>query len=175
MTELHASEGARERAAVLEYVQYQRASVRSVVADLAEADWHRVVVPSGWTVAGLVAHLGDMERHWLQGVLEDDHSEQPWDELLPQSEPGEPFRLDGRPSSDALGYYQDQTDRSDAIIARHTLDDMPLGRHRRSTDDEELLDLRAILLHVIEETACHAGHLDLARELLDGGTQRGLR
>lgn len=33
-----------------------------------------------------------------------------------------------------------------------------------------LPDLRAVVLHVITETACHAGHLDAARELLDGRT-----
>jgi hypothetical protein len=40
---------------------------------------------------------------------------------------------------------------------------------------DEFIDLRRILLHMIEETARHAGHLDIARELIDGKTGLGPR
>jgi hypothetical protein len=47
----------------------ERDSVLSIVAGLDEGAWHRSVVPSGWTPAGLVEHLGGAEWHWFQGVV----------------------------------------------------------------------------------------------------------
>ena len=60
-----------DRPALLEALEYQRASVRSIVDGLSEEHWHTSVVPSGWTPAGLVAHLGGAERHWTCGVILD--------------------------------------------------------------------------------------------------------
>lgn len=48
----------------------------------------------------------------------------------------------------------------------------PRGRHPDPLG-EEVTDLRRIVLHMIEETARHAGHLDIVRELLDGKTGLG--
>jgi hypothetical protein len=42
-------------------------------------------------------------------------------------------------------------------------------------DEEELPSVRSILLPMIEETACHSGHVEIGRELLDGRTALGLR
>jgi hypothetical protein len=60
---------------------------------------------------------------------------------------------------------------SDEILASVSLSDVPRGRH----GDGELPNVRVVILHVIEETAAHTGHLEIARELLDGATDRGLR
>ena len=59
-----------EKAALMEFLETQRASVRSIVGGLSEEDWHRSVVPSGWTPAGFVEHLGGAEYHWFQQVIE---------------------------------------------------------------------------------------------------------
>jgi hypothetical protein len=76
-----------------------------------------------------------------------------------------------RPSSDVLGYYREQCDRSDEVLAGIDLSDAPRGHH----GDDEIANVRMVILHVIEETAAHSGHLEIARELLDGTTNRGLR
>ncbi|MFE5407085.1 DUF664 domain-containing protein [Streptomyces sp. NPDC056580] len=73
-----------------------------------------------------------------------------------------------------FAFYDDQCRRSDAVIARTPLSAPPRGRHRDPLGDE-LTDLRGIIMHVIEETARHAGHLDIVRELLDGRTGLGPR
>jgi hypothetical protein len=52
-----------------DYLRYQREAVLAVLEGLDEADWHRSVVPTGWTPAGLLAHLGGAEWHWFQGVV----------------------------------------------------------------------------------------------------------
>jgi Protein of unknown function (DUF664) len=54
--------------------------VLSIVAGLDEEAWQRPAVPSGWTPAGLVQHLGDAERHWFQGVVAGSNTELPWDQ-----------------------------------------------------------------------------------------------
>jgi len=50
----------------------------------------------------------------------------------------------------------------------------PIGRHG-DPDLDEPSNVRWVVLDVIEETACHSGHLEIARELLDGHTGLGLR
>ncbi len=58
-----------EDQALLAFLAAQRDAVLSIVAGLDEEAWHRSVVPSGWTPAGLVEHLGGAEWHWFQGVV----------------------------------------------------------------------------------------------------------
>ena len=84
-----------------------------------------------------------------------------------------PFVCD-RPSAEVIGYYRDQCARSDAVLAVTPLSAPPRGRHGDPEMDEPL-SVRWVVLHMIEETASHSGHLDIARELLDGRTNLGLR
>jgi hypothetical protein len=158
------------RRELIEYLEYQRSSVRSIVEGLNEDGWHTPVVPSGWTVAGMIEHLGNMERHWFLEVIAGSQVDLPWDEGRPPYDPRMAFTCD-RPSSAVLGYYRDQCDRSDDILASVSLADAPRGRH----GGEEISNVRVVILHVIEETAAHSGHLEIARELLDGKTNLGLR
>jgi hypothetical protein len=158
------------RRELLECLEYQRASVRSIVEGMGEDAWHTPVVASGWTVAGIVEHLGNAERHWFQEVVAGLREDQPWDEGRPPYEPSMAFTCD-RPSREVLGYYRAQCDRADAIVAGVSLSGAPLGRH----GGEEIPNVRVVILHMIEETAAHSGHLEIARELLDGMTGLGLR
>lgn len=64
---------------------------------------------------------------------------------------------------------------SDAVLAATPLSAPPRGRHPVLPGEDEVTDLRWIVLHMIEETARHAGHLDIVRELLDGRTGLGPR
>ena len=66
-----------EDQALLAFLAAQRDAVLSIVAGLDEDSWHRSVVPSGWTPAGLVEHLGGAEWHWFQGVVTGKHPEEP--------------------------------------------------------------------------------------------------
>ena len=167
--------GEADRPALLAALEYQRASVRSIVSGLSEADWHTSVVPSGWTPAGMVAHLGGAERHWTCDVVlahdpghpfDDEFDDEPYD-------PNAPFVIDW-PSSKVLTYYRDQNRQTDEMLSRTALDSAPQGRHGTDPADEPAT-VREIVLHLIEETAAHSGHLEIARELLDGRTRMGLR
>ena len=164
-----------DRPALLEALEYQRASVRSIVDGLSEEHWHTSVVPSGWTPAGMVAHLGGAERHWTCDVVLDHDPGHPFDADADAEpyDPFAPFVIDW-PSSKVLTYYQDQARQTDEMLAMTALDSAPRGRHG-TADTEQPRSVREIVLHLIEETAAHSGHLEIARELLDGKTRRGLR
>jgi Protein of unknown function (DUF664) len=164
-----------DRADLLEALEYQRASVRSIVDGLSEAHWHTSVVPSGWTPAGLVAHLGGAERHWTCGVILADDPGHPFDQDVDDEpyDPFAPFVIDW-PSSKVLAYYRDQTQQTDDMLARTALASAPRGSHGPPGTDQPKT-VREIVLHLIEETASHSGHLEIARELLDGSTRLGLR
>jgi uncharacterized protein DUF664 len=72
-----------------------------------------------------------------------------------------------------LAYYPDQARHTDDMLARTALGCAPRGRHG-TTDAEQPRSVREIVLHLVEETAAHSGHLEIPRELLDGSTRRGL-
>jgi len=149
---------------LVDFLAAQRAAVLSIVAGLDEEAWHRSVVPSGWTPAGLVEHLGGAEWHWFQGVVTG---------AVPEPPPGEEL-TPYDPTAAFLGFYRDQCAQSDAVLAVTPLSAQPRGKHGVPGQDEPP-DVRWVVLHMIEETARHAGHLDIARELLDGQTGLGPR
>jgi hypothetical protein len=160
--------------ALLAFLAAQRDAVLSIVAGLDEDAWHRSVVPSGWTPAGLVEHLGGAEWHWFQGVVTGAVPEPPPGEDLPPYDPNAaPAFVSDLPSAEIIGFYRDQCARSDAVLAQTPLSAPPRGRH--GDPESEPPDVRWVVLHMIEETARHAGHLDIARELADGQTGLGPR
>ena len=50
------------------FLDAQRAAVLTIVEGLDEAAWRSAPLPSGWTVVGMIEHLGHAERHWFQEV-----------------------------------------------------------------------------------------------------------
>lgn len=159
-----------EKAALLEFLEYQRASVRSIVEGLSEEAWHTSVVPSGWTPAGFVEHLGGAEYHWFQQVIEGNEEDFSSEEDFVPYDPYAAFVSD-LPSFEILRNYVETCELSNAVLAKSTMSDKPRGRH----GGEEVLSVRWVVLHMIEETATHSGHLEIARELLDGKTRLGNR
>lgn len=161
-----------ERTELLECLQYQRDSVLSIVTGLSEVHWHTSIVPSGWTPAGFVEHLAGAEYHWFHMVVAGLPLEiSPGDLDLAPYDPTAAFTSD-LASEEIVANYRRQCQISDDIMSRVTMSSKPLGRHR---PDEEVPSVRWVVLHMIEETATHSGHLEIARELLDGKTGLGHR
>ena len=158
---------------LLDFLAAQRASALAIVAGLDEEAWHTSVVPSGWTPAGLVEHLGGAEWHWFQGVVAGAEPDLPGDLDETPYDPTAAFVSDS-PSAEVIGFYRDQCARSDAVLAVTPLSAAPRGKHGDPEMDQPPT-VRWCVLHMIEETARHAGHLDIARELLDGQTRLGPR
>lgn len=161
-----------EKVDLLECLQYQRSSVLSVVDGLSEEAWHTSIVPSGWTPAGFLEHLGGAEYHWFRQVV----AGLP-DDPLPEGEEPTPWDptaafVSDLPSQEIVAFYIAQCKYSDGILANVSMSTKPIGRHAL---DEEVPSVRVVVLHMIEETATHSGHLEIARELLDGRTRMGNR
>jgi hypothetical protein len=159
----------QEKTALHEFLRYQRASVLAVVEGLDEEALRRSVLPSGWTPLGLLEHLGHAERHWFQEVLTGSAGLLPW-----ADEEDTPLRTTRAPSL-VFGFYGDQCRISDSIIEVTPIEATPVGRHPDEPLASQTTDLRRIILHMIEETARHAGHLDAVRELIDGRIGLGPR
>jgi len=155
-------DGGATDSVVVAFLDAQRERVFEVVAGLDETQLRTAALPSGWTPLQLVEHLGHAERHWFQEVLLGAADPLPW--------PDEP---DGtrRTTETVFAFYRDQIARARSVVASTPLSTPPRGRHGRG--DERVTDLRYIVLHMIEETARHLGHLDAARELIDGRTGLG--
>jgi Protein of unknown function (DUF664) len=163
-----------EKEDLIHFLQYQRSSVLAIVGGLDEEAWHTSVVPSGWTPAGLVQHLGDAERHWFQQVVTGAEVDLSWDIGRPPYDRAAALICD-RPAAEVVAYYRDQCRRSDQVLVATPLTAAPRGRHGDPDIEDRITSVRWVVLHMIEETAAHSGHLEIARELLDGRTNLGLR
>ncbi|WIX98941.1 DinB family protein [Amycolatopsis mongoliensis] len=137
---------------------YRGIVVRKVAGLSAEAACRRLV-PSPTTLAGLVRHLASVEREWFLGVLDG----RPAAEAGVRDDDG--WTVDAVTDVDDLvADYERACAESRRVAARFALDDtVPMPRLGR-------VSLRWIYVHLIEETARHAGHADILREQSDGAT-----
>ena len=166
-------EAGAERADLAAFLTAQRQAVLAIVDGLDEDALRRTVLPSGWTPLGLIEHLGHAERFWFQRILTGQVSELPWPASSGDEDEDAPFTTE-HPADAVLAFYRDQCARSDAALAAARLDGAPHSEIP-SWMPPDTHNVRTVLLHMIEETARHAGHLDAARELIDGRTGLGPR
>jgi uncharacterized damage-inducible protein DinB len=158
---------ADERTQLVGWLDLQRAIVHYKCEGLSEADARRAPLPSSplMTMAGLVSHLRWVEHTWIQvlflgGPSGDNPS---FDEDAPENAD---MMVEGVPLERLLAEYRQECAASNEVIAAHSLDEP--GRHAGFKAGGA--SLRWMLIHLVEETARHAGHADLIRELIDGRT-----
>lgn len=147
-------------------LQAQRAHVLAAVDGLDEAAMRRAVLPSGWSPAGLVQHLAlDVEMFWFRAVM----AGEPAAIAALDQPPDNAWQVAAHVTAEqVLERYRRECVLADTVIAATPLDAPPAWWPRDRFGDWGLDDLRETVQHVIVETACHAGHLDAVRELLDG-------
>jgi|SRR5215813_10318505 len=152
-----------EGKALLESLNDQRQHVLGVLEGLSDEDLRRPVLPSGWTCLGLVQHLAlDVERFWFRAVMAGEPME-PGDDAVDAWQVSPDV-----PAETVLNLYCGEIELADTIISATDLGTAPAWWPEDLFGSFRLNDLREIMLHVITETACHAGHLDAVRELIDG-------
>jgi hypothetical protein len=154
-----------ERGLLLDRLADQRRHVLTQLKGLSEEQLRRPVLPSGWSCLGLVRHLTlSDERYWFEVVV----AGGPLD-FWPEGDNGD-WRVDrNEPVEAVLEAYRAAIGRSDEITAARRLDDAPAQPEEWwESAGLSFPDLRTVLVHVLVETAVHAGHLDAVRELLDG-------
>lgn len=139
----------------------QREHVLATVDGLDDTQLTSSLVRSKWSPAGLVSHLTfHVERFWFrdvfrgQEVARDDDPLNAW-----VVAPGDGLAIIAR--------YREECARADEAIAGHASSEAPANWPDRF-GNWRLKDLYAVMLHVVTETAQHAGHLDIVREMIDG-------
>jgi uncharacterized protein DUF664 len=148
------------------FLDTQREHVLGILEGLTEEQLHSSVLPSGWSPLGMVRHLAlDVEHYWMRCIVAGESLSFFKDNNLEDDRvwivgPDET-------SESVFALYRAEIARSNEIIRATPLETAPAIKEE-CWGDWDVADLRFILLHLIEETACHAGHLDAVRELIDG-------
>lgn len=149
-----------ERTTLLAFLAYLRQAVVRKVENLSADDARRSVVPTGISLAGLVTHLTYVERYWFGHVWAGDPG---------ITIDGDSWRVDpDRTVDQLLDDYRAAWKESDTLIEGALDGDALCAEEHRG----HRMSLRWVIVHMIEETARHAGHADLTRELIDGSTGR---
>ncbi|MFI0480787.1 DinB family protein [Actinomadura sp. 9N215] len=154
-----------ERTVLTTLLDYARATVHAKCAGIVEDDARRAPLPGSplTTISGLVSHLRWVEYWWFEVVFLGREDRGPWTEDDPDRE----MRIaTGTPIRRLLADYESGCARYRELAASHDLD----ARAASPLRTGEYVTLRWILLHLIEETARHNGHIDLLREMADGVT-----
>jgi hypothetical protein len=152
------------KAALERSLDNQREHVLGILEGLDSARLREPMLPSGWTCLGLVSHLTlDVERYWFACIM----GGAPLDETASEDATHNWQVADGDDPTEVFARYRGAIEASSAVIARVPLDAPPSQRDEW-WGEWQVPNHRFVLLHVITETACHAGHLDAARELIDG-------
>ena len=158
---------ADERSGLLAFLAQQRYVMKIAAYGLTDEQARVPFGPSNLSVGGLIKHVATVEDGWIDIVLQ-----QPGDGDETDYENG--FRLLPDESlAGVLERYDEVAARTESVIAGiPDLDqDVPVPQGVPwFPDDVDAWSVRWVLLHLITETARHAGHCDVARELVDGAT-----
>jgi uncharacterized damage-inducible protein DinB len=158
------SDIAGERATILDYLRGYRLTMELKCDGLdAEQLARRSVPPSTMSLLGLVRHMADVERQWFRRVMagadapplywSDDVKDADWAGAV----------ADPAVVADAWRAWRDEV-----AFAEKFVDDSPDLGVKGTMKDGGQLELREVIVHMIEEYARHAGHADLLRERIDG-------
>ncbi|MFD1047960.1 DinB family protein [Kibdelosporangium lantanae] len=121
----------------------------------------RPMTPTGTSLLGLVKHLAYVEYGWFCQTFGRE-TEQIVDN---PDDPEEDLRVKPTESTaDVLGYYERARAAADRVVDEVGVEE--LGEAWFG----DPVSLRWVLIHMIEETARHVGHMDILRELIDGAT-----
>jgi uncharacterized damage-inducible protein DinB len=163
-----------ERADLAQALTKQRHFLRYTVRDLTDEQAAQRTTASELTLGGLIKHVTATERQWITFILEgpaamgaaDPESQATWAggfQMLPEDTVG-----------GLLAEYELVARRTDNLVA--TLPDLDSSHPLPEApwfEPGARWTARQVLLHVIGETAQHAGHADIIRESLDGAKTMG--
>lgn len=131
------------------------------IRGLDDEQLRRPMTPSGTSLLGLVKHLAAVEYGWFCSTFGRDTEPPPFDEDDPDAD------LRVTPTETTPGivdFYGRARRAADRVIDEVDVDDLGTAWFG------DQVSMRWVLIHMIEETARHAGHMDIIRELIDGAT-----
>ncbi|HLL68471.1 MAG TPA: DinB family protein [Micromonosporaceae bacterium] len=155
------AQDADERDTLAGVLDFLRATVVNKVAGLTDQNaLSQAVPPSALSAAGVVRHLTGVERFWFSIDFAGSDLPWPWTENDPHGN-FRPHKTETLAS--IVAGYRAECARSREVVASASLDDI-------ARTEGMAFKLRYAMVHMIEETARHCGHLDLLRERIDGVT-----
>jgi len=145
-------------------------AVLSKLEGLGEYDLRRPMTPTGTNLLGIVKHLASVQAEYFGDVFG-----RRWPEPMPWLGEGSEINDDMFATADeasawVLDFYRQSWAHATETIASATLDDV--GEVSWWPEERRHPTLRAVVLHMTAETARHAGHIDIVRELIDGAAGR---
>ncbi|MFE7853980.1 DinB family protein [Streptomyces sp. NPDC057403] len=156
-----------ERGALLAFIEEQRGGIRRALLGLTEEQAASKPSASELSLSGLLKHVAEVEQGWIARAKQEPpaihRDESNWDET---------FRLvEGETVESQLAHWQKVAVETEAYVRSvPSLDDtFPLPNDPWFPPDARV-SVRWLCLHLIRETARHAGHADIIRESLDGKT-----
>lgn len=133
-----------------------------ILDGLDERDLRRPVLPSGWSCLGMAQHLTGMTWFWFVEVMGGRLGENPV---------GDSFEVpDDVAAAEVLEAMRTRMPVADDAVEHLPLSTAPAWWPDGLFGPWRLHSLSEVLTHVLVETSCHTGHLDAARELIDGRT-----
>jgi uncharacterized damage-inducible protein DinB len=153
-----------DRTQLTTLLDYVRATVHAKCAGISEEDARLAPLPGSplMTIAGLVSHLRLVEEGWFEVALLGAESHSPCTKEDPDAEMRIALQI---PLGQLLADYE-------SVCARHRelTASLDLDTYSKHKLEGQPFTLRYVLLHLIEETARHNGHIDILREMADGVT-----
>ncbi|MFF3018706.1 DinB family protein [Streptomyces sp. NPDC057939] len=152
-----------ERDVLVGYLRDQRLTLEMKCAGLdAEGMARRSVAPSNLSLLGLVRHLAGVEQYWFRQVMAGEGIRRHYRSA--DDRDGEFTGAIGDPEvvADAWATWRDEVAFAERLVAEAPDLDVT------GTGGEEPMQLREVLVHMVEEYARHNGHADLLRECVDG-------
>ena len=156
-----------ERATLADYLHNYRLTLQLKCTGLdAEAMARRSVPPSNLSLLGLVRHMADVERHWFREVMAGQNA--------PRHYPRDPDHndFDGAVGEPEVVRQAWENWRTEIAFAEQFVAEAPnldiRGSYDQGPEDRRSIELRDVLVHMIEEYARHCGHADFLRERIDG-------
>ncbi|MEU4155166.1 DinB family protein [Actinoplanes sp. NPDC026670] len=144
------------------FLDAQRIGLIRKVEDVSDELARQAPTASSLSLLGLIKHAATWERRWFQVIMAGRTSPDGWPEVMPEPRDAELISHDSDTVANWIAVYREHIETSNTIAAAMDLDALCAR-----TDLIEC-NLRYVLLHMIEETARHAGHADIIRETLDG-------
>lgn len=153
---------ATEREILLEFLDCQREALIGKLEGLSDEDARRTPTASSLSLLSLVKHSAIWERRWFQVVVAGRTFPGEWPEVRGEA-PDDTFQLSNEDTvGGVIAYYREQIAQSQQVL--HAVDlDAPCAWSEMADQS-----VRWVALHMIEETARHAGHADIIRETIDG-------
>jgi uncharacterized damage-inducible protein DinB len=162
-----------ERADLLETLRAHRFFLRNTARGLTDEQAATRSTVSELTIGGLIKHVGIVESGWIDFIEDGPKAGEPTEQDY--AEHVNSFRmLDGETLQVLLDRYEEVANRTDELVA--TLPDLDLSHPLPPAPwfaPGATRSARRVFMHIVAETAQHAGHADIIREAIDGAKSMG--